>query len=133
MAMQHFKVPKKLTYSDIISKLELPTVIVDHMNRFMKGKHFLDLKAADIWGQEWPLRYYTRPKGNREGPVFTTGWRKFVEAKRLQVGDEFIFYGNQVRVDDGEVKMVYMIEVKRPGPVTFQNEPVTLDAEYACA
>ncbi|KAK0602927.1 hypothetical protein LWI29_038299 [Acer saccharum] len=86
--------------------------------------------AADIRGKEWELHYYTRPRG-RKCPVFTTGWRQFVEAKRLQVGDELIFSGHQVAAaDHGEPEMQYMIQVKRPGPVTFNGEPVTLDVEY---
>ncbi|KAK0601641.1 hypothetical protein LWI29_026013 [Acer saccharum] len=97
----------------------------------MKGDHSVDLKAADIWGQEWELHYYTRPTG-RKCPIFTTGWHQFVEAKRLQVGDEFIFYGHQVRATDGELKILYMIEVKRLISMTFQGEPniITLDVEY---
>ncbi|KAI9161475.1 hypothetical protein LWI28_017803 [Acer negundo] len=99
---------------------------------FMNGKHFLDLEAADIWRQKWPLRYYTRPiSGN--GHVFTIGWRQFVEAKRLQVGDELTFYGNhdQDRDANGEPEMLYMIEVKMASSITFQGNPIiTPDVEY---
>ncbi|KAK0601151.1 hypothetical protein LWI29_021667 [Acer saccharum] len=81
-------------------------------------------------GRKWKLRYYTRPNGRRRSPVFTAGWRRFVKAKRLRVGDKFTFYGNQVRAADGQLKMRYMIEVKRPSMLTFNGEPVTLDVEY---
>ncbi|TXG65205.1 hypothetical protein EZV62_006480 [Acer yangbiense] len=116
--------------SDITSKPALPTEIVEHMNPIMKGRHFLDLKVVDTRSQEWILRYYTRPNGNRECPVFTTGWRQFVQDKCLQVGDELTFYGHQVRADDGELKMKFMIEVKGPSLVTFNGEALTLDVEY---
>ncbi|KAK0599121.1 hypothetical protein LWI29_002590 [Acer saccharum] len=86
--------------------------------------------AADIWEKEWELNYYTRPRG-RKCPVFTIGWRQFVEAKRLQVGDELVFSGHQVAaVDHEEPEMWYKIHVERPSPVTFDGEPVPLDVEY---
>ncbi|TXG48795.1 hypothetical protein EZV62_024670 [Acer yangbiense] len=134
MSLSKFQISKILTESDIISKIGLPIEIVEHMNPIMNNRHYLDLKVVDARNQEWILLYYTRPNGDREGPVFTTGWRRFVRDKRLQVGDKFIFYENQVRGDDdGELKMQmeYMVEVKRPGLVTFQGQPIiTLDAEY---
>ncbi|KAK0599721.1 hypothetical protein LWI29_007991 [Acer saccharum] len=94
------------------------------------NRHFLDLMAADIWGQQWPLRYYTRPNGSKICPVFTTGWNQYVDAKGVRVGDQLIFSGHQVAGADGELEMRYMIRVTRPGPVTFNGEPVPLDVEY---
>ncbi|KAK0587000.1 hypothetical protein LWI29_015949 [Acer saccharum] len=84
----------------------------------------------DSRSQKWKLRYYTRPSGKKRGPVFTAGWSRFVKAKRLRVGDEFTFYGHQVRAVDGQLKMKYMIEVKRPSILTFRGEPLTSDVEY---
>ncbi|KAI9185782.1 hypothetical protein LWI28_010590 [Acer negundo] len=134
MALPHFRVTKRLTYSDIFSKLELPTLIQNHMIPFMNGNHFLDLMAADIWGQQWPLRYYTRPAGHHKGPIFTkNGWCQFVEAKRLRVGDEFIFSGHQVIAADGELEIQYKIEVKRASAITFKGQLVVLDVEYLAA
>ncbi|KAK0602690.1 hypothetical protein LWI29_036002 [Acer saccharum] len=89
----------------------------------------MNLKVVDSRSQKWKLLYYTRPNGKKRGPVFTVGWPRFVKAKRLQVGDEFTFYGHQVRVVDGQMKMKYMIEVKRPS-MTFNGEPLTSDVEY---
>ncbi|KAK0599397.1 hypothetical protein LWI29_004892 [Acer saccharum] len=86
--------------------------------------------VMDSRGRKWKLRYYTRPNGRRRSPVFTAGWRRFVKAKRLRVGDKFTFYKDQVRAADGQLKMRYMIEVKRPSMLTFNGEPVTLDVEY---
>ncbi|KAK0599899.1 hypothetical protein LWI29_009632 [Acer saccharum] len=87
-------------------------------------------RVVDSRSQKWKLRYYTRPNGKKRGPVFTASWRQFVKAKRLRVGDEFIFYGHQVRAADGQLKMKYMIEVKRRSMLTYNGEPVTLDVEY---
>ncbi|KAK0602773.1 hypothetical protein LWI29_036808 [Acer saccharum] len=96
----------------------------------MNGSHFLNLKVVDSRSQKWKLRYYTRPNGKKRGPVFTAGWRQFIKAKRLRVGDEFTFYGDQVRAADGQLKMRYMIEVKSRSMLTYNGEPVALDVEY---
>ncbi|KAI9187006.1 hypothetical protein LWI28_023293 [Acer negundo] len=132
MALRNFKISKSLTKSDISSKPALPSEMVDHINPVMNGQHFVDLMVADIRGHKWPLRYYTRPNGNKKGPVFTNGWREFAREKNVQVGDELTFYGHQVRDDDGELKMKYMIEVKRIISMTFKGQPniITLDVEY---
>ncbi|KAK4851153.1 hypothetical protein QYF36_012826 [Acer negundo] len=113
MALPNFDSSKILSNSDI-TKPALPTETARHMIPLMNGRHFLDLMAADIWGQQWPFRYYTRPNGNRICPVFATGWHQYVEAKGA----------------DGEPEMRYMIRVTRPGPVTFNGEPLTMDVEY---
>ena len=90
----------------------------------------MQVMAADIWEKDWELHYYTRPRGQKR-TFFTLGWRQFVKTKRLQVGDELVFSGHQVAAaDHGEPEMRYMIQVKRPSPVTFNGEPVTLDVEY---
>ncbi|TXG65217.1 hypothetical protein EZV62_006492 [Acer yangbiense] len=131
MASHNFDMSKILIVSDITSEHALPTEMVKHMIPFMNGRHFLDLKAADIWGKEWPLCYYTRPNGSKICPVFTTGWHQYVEAKGVRVGDELIFSGHQVAAADGELpEMQYMIRVTRPSLVTFNGEPVPLDVEY---
>ncbi|TXG65136.1 hypothetical protein EZV62_006411 [Acer yangbiense] len=132
MAMRHFKISKILTYSDIRSKFGLPNEMVEHMIPIMNGQHSMDLKVVDSRSQKWKLRYYTRPYGKKIGPVFTAGWRRFVEAKCLRVGDELTFYGHQVRATDGQLKMKYTVEVKRPS-MTFNGEPVTSDVEYLIA
>ncbi|KAK0601344.1 hypothetical protein LWI29_023323 [Acer saccharum] len=90
------------------------------------------IQVVDSRSQKWKLRYYTRPYGKKIGPVFTAGWRRFVEAKRLRVGDALTFYGHQVRAIDGQLKMKYTVEVKRPS-MTFNGEPVTSDVEYLIA
>ena len=131
MATPYFKISKILTQSDI-SKPVLPTEIEEHMIPFMRGKHFVDLTAVDSRNQLWPLRYYTRPNGNRKVPVFTTGWSIFADKKFLQAGDELIFSSHQVRAADGELKVLFMIQVTRLGPVsTFQGQPIIrLDVEH---
>ena len=127
----HCKISKFLTYSDITSKIALPIEIVEPMIPIMNGKNFVDLKVVDSRDQKWKFRYYTRPNRNRKAPVFTIGWLQFVRAKRLQVGDEFTFSGHQVRATDGEWEMQYMIQVTRPGFVTFQGQPIIyLDVDY---
>ncbi|TXG65111.1 hypothetical protein EZV62_006386 [Acer yangbiense] len=130
MATPYFKISKFLTMSDI-SKPALPFRIVKPMIKIMRGANFMDLKAVDPREKEWKLRYYTRPKGKRKGPVFTAGWRKFARAKRLQVGDELIFSARQVRAADEELHMQFMIQVTRLGPVSiFQGQPIIrLDVE----
>ncbi|KAI9186792.1 hypothetical protein LWI28_020920 [Acer negundo] len=82
------------------------------------------------WCLPWPLRYYTRPNGNRICLVFTTGWNQYVEAKGVRVGDQLTFSGHQVSGADGKLEMRYKIRVTRPGPVIFTGEPVHLDVEY---
>ncbi|TXG65221.1 hypothetical protein EZV62_006496 [Acer yangbiense] len=129
MALPNFDSSKILSKSDI-TKPALSAEMARHMIPLMNGRHFLDLTAADIWGQQWPLRYYTRPNGSKICPVFTTGWNRYVEAKGVRVGDQLIFSGHQVAGADGELEMRYMIQVTRPGPVTFNREPVPLDVEY---
>ncbi|TXG65146.1 hypothetical protein EZV62_006421 [Acer yangbiense] len=127
MAMQ-FKISKLLTYSDITTKLVLPTQIRVHIP-IMEGNHFLDLQVMDSKEQMWTLRYYTRPAGNRASPVITVGWLEFVRAKRLEVGDELTFYRHQDRAANGELQMQYMIQVTRTSNVTYQGDPISLDVE----
>ncbi|TXG65133.1 hypothetical protein EZV62_006408 [Acer yangbiense] len=112
MAMRHFKISKILTYSDIRSKIGLPNEMVEHMIPIMNGQNSVVLKVVDSRSQKWKLCYYTRPNGKKKGPLFTTGWCQFVEAKHLQVGDELTFYRHQVQVRaaEGKLKMKYMIE-----------------------
>ncbi|TXG65180.1 hypothetical protein EZV62_006455 [Acer yangbiense] len=114
MAMSLFVISKKLTITDITTrKCEIPSEILKYIT-LRNGQHSIQLMAADIRGKEWELHYYTRPRG-RKCLVFTTGWRQFVEAKRVQVGDELVFSGHQVAAaDHGEPEMQYMIQVKRP-------------------
>ncbi|TXG65129.1 hypothetical protein EZV62_006404 [Acer yangbiense] len=133
MAMRHFKISKILTCSDIRSKIGLPNDMVEHMIPIMNGQHSMDLKVVDSRSQKWKLRYYTRPNGKKKGPIFTTGWCRFVETNRLQVGDELTFCGHQVRAADGKLKMKYMIEVKRIISMTFKGEPLTSNVEYLIA
>ncbi|KAK3223538.1 hypothetical protein Dsin_010563 [Dipteronia sinensis] len=127
--MPPFKFSKNLIKSDI-DKLALPEQTVEHMIPMMNGQNSMDLKVVDSRSQEWELRYYTRPNGKKKSPVFTKGWREFVQDKRLRVGDEFTFYGHQVRAGDGQLKMEYMFEVKRPSSMTFDGVPLTSDVEY---
>ena len=130
--MQLFVISKKLTITDITTrKCDIPSEILKYIT-LTNGQHSKKVTAADIWGKEWELHYYTRPRG-RKCPVFTTGWRQFVEAKQLRVGDELIFSGHQVIAADGELEIQYKIEVKRASAITFQGQPVVLDVEYLAA
>ncbi|TXG65183.1 hypothetical protein EZV62_006458 [Acer yangbiense] len=130
MAMALFVISKKLTITDITTrKCEIPSEILKYIT-LRNGQHSIQVIAADNWGEEWELNYYTKPRG-RKCPVFTTGWCQFVEAKRPQVGDELVFSGHHVAAaDHGEPEMRYMIHVERPSPVTFDGEPVPLAVEY---
>ncbi|KAI9186826.1 hypothetical protein LWI28_021376 [Acer negundo] len=125
--MPLFKFSKNLGKFDI-DKLVLPEQTVEHMNPMMNGSHFLDLTVLDARSQEWKLRYHARPSEDKQGPVFTTGWREFVQTKCLQVEDELTFSAHQVRADDGSLKMKFMIDVKRQ-TMTFNGEPITVDVE----
>ncbi|TXG65132.1 hypothetical protein EZV62_006407 [Acer yangbiense] len=121
MAMLQFTISKLLTNSDINTKLALPTQILVHIP-VMEGNHFLDLQVMDSKEQQWTLRYYTRPGGNRASPVFTVGWLQFVRAKHLQVGDELTFDGYQVRADDGELQVQYRIQRREEQSVLFTKK-----------
>ncbi|KAK4851394.1 hypothetical protein QYF36_014740 [Acer negundo] len=89
-----------------------------------------NFESASLLNTDVATRYYTRPNGNRICPVFTIGWYLYVKAKGVRVGDQLIFSGCQVVGADGELEMRYKIRVTRPGPVTFNGEPVPLDVEY---
>ncbi|KAK0599373.1 hypothetical protein LWI29_004711 [Acer saccharum] len=86
------------------------------------GEHSVEFIALDRWKQRWPLKYYTRPNGDRRIPVITTGWRKFVEANGVIVGDKLIFSRHQ---DAGEMPY-YMIQVKRRTK-TIKGKTVDVD------
>ncbi|KAK3200426.1 hypothetical protein Dsin_023841 [Dipteronia sinensis] len=129
MAVPQFKISKLLTVSDITTKVMLPAEILVYIPISLT-KHFVDLQVVDSTKQAWTLRYYTRPNGNRAIPVFTAGWLQFVRAKGVRVGDKLILSGHQVRDDsNGEVQMVFGIQVTRSSNVTYQGEPVYLDVE----
>ncbi|KAI9185517.1 hypothetical protein LWI28_028758 [Acer negundo] len=124
----NFKISKLLSEYDITKKLVLPNRILVHIP-IPQGVHFVDLQAMDTMEQIWTLRYYTRPSGNRKGPVFTVGWLGFVQNKSLEVGDKLIFCGHQFRAAGGELQMQYKIQVTRKSNVNYQGEPISLDVE----
>ncbi|TXG65109.1 hypothetical protein EZV62_006384 [Acer yangbiense] len=116
-----FEIPKTLTKNDVEEKVGLPVKIMKHM-----GEHSVDLIVFDMWGQQWPLKYYTRPTGDRRIPVLRAGWLKYVKDKGVRPGDEFIFSGHQVAGADGVPEMRYMIQVKRQ-IMTLEGELVSVE------
>ncbi|KAK0600568.1 hypothetical protein LWI29_016190 [Acer saccharum] len=99
----NFEITKTLTRNDVEDRVGLPVKIMKHM-----GKDSMVLTVFDRWGQEWSLKYYTRPR-DRTNPVLTAGWPQFVKDNGVLPGDEFIFSGHEV----AGAKMRYMIQVKR--------------------
>ncbi|TXG65095.1 hypothetical protein EZV62_006370 [Acer yangbiense] len=95
-----FTVSKLLTENDITTKPALPAKILQHI-RLPQGEHFAELQVTDSREQVWIFRYYTRPGGNRANPVFTSGWKQFARAKRLEADDKLTIYGRQ----DGELQI----------------------------
>ncbi|TXG65244.1 hypothetical protein EZV62_006519 [Acer yangbiense] len=122
--LKNFEISKVLTESDIKSNPVLPTEIQDHMIPVMNGRDFLEVTAVDMWGHEWKLCYDTK------GPFFTTGWSQYVDARGVQVKDELNFSGHQVAGANGELEMLYTINVTRPRHDSFNREPAHPDAEY---
>lgn len=58
-----------------------------------------ELVAKDLHGVEWTFRHIFRGQPKRH--LLTTGWSTFVNAKKLVVGDSFIFF----RGENGELRV----------------------------
>ncbi|KAK0590625.1 hypothetical protein LWI29_029610 [Acer saccharum] len=116
---------KLLRRADInSSKLVVPTGALLHFRRILGGRHYMDLPVMDWVGRLWNFRFYTRPNGPYEKPVFTVGWARFVREKGLREGDELIFSANQ----DGDGGFQYEILVlRRPHSFTLSGEPIVTD------
>ncbi|KAK0607070.1 hypothetical protein LWI29_008810 [Acer saccharum] len=114
MAQRNFAVSKILSVSDVRDRVELPAEIRKHMQPMMNGNNSMELKAIDIWGQEWTLKYcfYVLSNGKLRNHFFSrAGWRQIVNDNGVRPGDKLVFSRDQVVGADGVLE--YMIQVKR--------------------
>ncbi|KAJ0007965.1 hypothetical protein Pint_29325 [Pistacia integerrima] len=86
---------KKLTRTDINSKLSVPTRCLNHFPVFGQGRRAARLIVKDL-GQThieryWSLRLAVRRRGYAK-PVIGGEWRKFVDRKGLKPGDVVLFF-----------------------------------------
>ncbi|KAK0588559.1 hypothetical protein LWI29_002569 [Acer saccharum] len=116
---------KLLRRADINSpKLVVPASALLHFGRILGGRHYMDLPVMDWVGRLSNFRFWTRPNGPYQKPVFTVGWAPFVREKGLREGDELIFSANQ----DGDGGFQYEILVqRRPHSFTLSGEPIITD------
>ncbi|XVF16347.1 hypothetical protein REPUB_Repub10bG0023800 [Reevesia pubescens] len=105
-----------LTPTDIVKRLSIPTNSLALLPSFCGGKS-LELLVRDENGCIWTFTFSIRKTGYLK-PVIQQGWRDFVRARGLNVGDKVTLY--QQESDDG-VKVFgtvfprscYSIEVER--------------------
>ncbi|XP_022741902.1 B3 domain-containing transcription factor NGA4-like [Durio zibethinus] len=82
---------KRLTGTDIMKRLAIPTESLAFLPRFCGG-HALELLVRDENGKCWTFVCSIRKTGAYQKPVFQQGWQDFVVAKCLNVGDKVTFY-----------------------------------------
>ncbi|XP_021299324.1 B3 domain-containing transcription factor NGA4-like [Herrania umbratica] len=107
---------KSLTHTDICKRLAIPTKSLAFLPHFCGG-NAIELPVRDDNGCSWTFVCSLRKTGYAK-PVLQKGWRHFVLAKGLTVGDKVTFY--QQGTDDG-IKVFgtvfprscYSIEVER--------------------
>ncbi|CDY24168.1 hypothetical protein Bca4012_006541 [Brassica carinata] len=58
-----------------------------------------EINATDIHGHEWKFKHAL--KGTPQRHLFTSGWNEFAKAKKLVVGDSFVFF----REENGESRV----------------------------
>ncbi|KAK9025284.1 hypothetical protein V6N11_038153 [Hibiscus sabdariffa] len=71
------------------------------------GHRSADLRVTDAGGDVWTFRCIWRD-GAYAKPVFSKGWLEFVYAKKLNMYDKVVLYGEK----DGD-GVTYRIEVRR--------------------
>ncbi|KAJ0008396.1 hypothetical protein Pint_29445 [Pistacia integerrima] len=86
---------KKLTRTDITSKLSVPTRCLNQFPPFGQGRRASPLIVKDL-GQThiqryWSFRLAIRQRGYAK-PVIGGEWRKFVDGKGLKPGDVVLFF-----------------------------------------
>ncbi|XWS40722.1 hypothetical protein CRYUN_Cryun17cG0019700 [Craigia yunnanensis] len=108
---------KSLTLTDICKRLTIPTKSLAFLPRFCGG-NALELLVKDDNGCNWTFVCSLRKTGYAK-PVLQKGWRDFVLAKGLTVGDKVTFYQREYFDDGIKVfgtvfpRSCYSIEVER--------------------
>ncbi|XWS62427.1 hypothetical protein CRYUN_Cryun06bG0009800 [Craigia yunnanensis] len=97
---------KSLTAIDCLKRLSIPKRVITSLPVF-HGGHAVELQVR-YETMEWPLVCTIRKKGYKK-PVLSKGWRKFVLANNLNVGDELTLH----KEEDESGLLHYRVEVKR--------------------
>ncbi|EOY02443.1 Uncharacterized protein TCM_016914 [Theobroma cacao] len=82
---------KRVSRTDVLKRLAIPTECLAFLPRFCGG-HALELSVRDENGHCWTFVCSIRKTGAYQKPVLQQGWREFVLAKCLHVGDRVTFY-----------------------------------------
>ncbi|KAJ0049251.1 hypothetical protein Pint_16892 [Pistacia integerrima] len=93
MAILIFK--KKLTRTDITSKLSVPRWCLNEFPPFEQGRHFQHLIVKDLEEPHIERYSYLRLAIRRRGyakPVIAGGWLQYVKRKGLKPGDVVLFF-----------------------------------------
>ncbi|XWS07636.1 hypothetical protein CRYUN_Cryun41cG0006500 [Craigia yunnanensis] len=109
---------KVLTSTDVQKRMAIPTCILRYFPSF-EANYSVPLRVLDQNGEEWIFVCSARKKGYPK-PCFIKGWLRFVNSKRICVGDKVLFS------KDAESE-VYRIEVHKRirlfGQEFWSNEP----------
>ncbi|KAK1583923.1 hypothetical protein Q3G72_028222 [Acer saccharum] len=116
---------KALTKTDIKARLTVPTDALAHIN-IPEGGNKVDLSPMDSDGNQWPFRCYTRLNGHPK-PAFTTGWRRFVQAKGLQIGDEVTFSKLE---DEDEAGGATQYRIHATRAITLWGKQIVVDLPH---
>ncbi|GLT44328.1 hypothetical protein SLA2020_182330 [Shorea laevis] len=107
---------KSLTKTDVGKRMAVPTKCLKSLPRFRGGRE-IDFQAEDARGQLWSFVCSIRETRHKK-PVLSKGWRRFVIAKGLQVGDMVAFYKRGAEASSGSrFKIKVTREVKVFGAV----------------
>ncbi|XWS62429.1 hypothetical protein CRYUN_Cryun06bG0010000 [Craigia yunnanensis] len=110
---------KSLTATDCLKRLSIPKRVLTSLPVF-HGGHAVELQVR-YETMEWSLVCTIRKKGYKK-PVLSKGWRKFVLANNLNVGDELTLH----KEEDESGLLHYRVEVKRatrPSRALSQSPP----------
>lgn len=99
---------KKLTKTDVGVRMSIPTKKLVHFPRFQHGCHAIKLLVEDEEGHKFNMWCAVRRQRHKK-PVMTTGWKRFISTKNLNIGDKVTFY----KVEDEVTEAKYKIKVKR--------------------
>ncbi|OMO69483.1 hypothetical protein COLO4_29046 [Corchorus olitorius] len=108
---------KSLTHTDIAKRLSIPTKSLALLPGLFGG-NAMELKVKDKNGRSWNFVCSLRKAGYAK-PVLQKGWRDFVVAKGLAVGDKVTIYQQECSEHGIKVFGVvfpcscYSIEVER--------------------
>lgn len=120
--MKKIVLSKSLTHTDICKRLSIPTKSLAFLlpQYFCGGNNALELVVRDENGCSWTFVCSLRKTGYAK-PVLQKGWRDFVVAKGLAIGDKVTFYKHQYSDSDDGIKVFgtvfprswYSVEVER--------------------